>query len=54
MSQLQHSQFERGQAATILILCLGVVLIGALGFSVGYSNLWFHRQWAQAEAIRLA
>jgi hypothetical protein len=41
---------ERGQSAIFVVLALGIFLLGFTGLAVDYSNLWFHRQGAQAAA----
>lgn len=41
---------ERGQINIFVLLVLGLFFLGFLGFAVDYSNLWFHRQMAQAAA----
>src|ERR1044071_2658309 len=41
---------ESGQTTIFLVLALGIFLIGFIGLAVDYSNLWFHRQMAQAAA----
>src|SRR6185369_10795458 len=41
---------ESGQAMLLCLLVLGLFLLGALGFAVDMSNLWFHRQSAQNAA----
>ncbi len=41
---------ENGQTITVVVLVLGLFLLGALGLAVDFSQLWFHRQIAQAAA----
>jgi Putative Flp pilus-assembly TadE/G-like len=41
---------ERGQAIVFVVLAMGLVLLGAVAFSVDMGNLWFHRQSAQTVA----
>ncbi len=41
---------EQGQAAISLVLILGLFLLGAIGLGVDLTNVWFHRQAAQAAA----
>src|SRR6476660_4088604 len=41
---------EAGQAILFVMLALGLVLLGAVAFSVDMGNLWFHRQSAQSVA----
>ena len=41
---------ERGQAIVFVVLAMGLVLLGAVAFSVDMGNLWFHRQSAQTIA----
>src|SRR5947208_5924224 len=39
---------ERGQVSVFVLLALGIFLLGFIGFAVDMTNLWFHRQTAQA------
>ena len=39
---------ERGQVSVFVLLALGLFLLGFVGFAVDMTNLWFHRQTAQA------
>lgn len=41
---------ETGQTTLTFILVLGIFLIALIGFATDFSNLWFHRQKAQAAA----
>ena len=41
---------EAGQAILFVMLAMGLVLLGAVAFSVDMGNLWFHRQSAQSVA----
>jgi hypothetical protein len=41
---------EAGQAILFVMLVMGLVLLGAVAFSVDMGNLWFHRQSAQSVA----
>lgn len=41
---------EAGQAMLFVLLAMGLVLLGAVAFSVDMGNLWFHRQSAQNTA----
>ena len=41
---------ESGQAMLLVLLVMGIVLLGAVAFSVDMGNLWFHRQSAQTAA----
>jgi hypothetical protein len=41
---------ESGQIVVPLLLIFSLVLIAAAGFAVDFSNLWMHRQMAQAAA----
>jgi hypothetical protein len=41
---------EQGQSLILVILALGLFLLGAVGFAIDLSNLWFHRQRAQTAA----
>ena len=41
---------DSGQAAISLLLILGIFLLGALGFAIDLTNIWFHRQNAIAAA----
>ncbi|MHB1022692.1 MAG: pilus assembly protein TadG-related protein [Acidobacteriaceae bacterium] len=41
---------ESGQTTLTFILVLGIFLIALIGFATDFSNLWFHRQKAQAAA----
>jgi hypothetical protein len=41
---------ENGQAATFLLLVLGIFLLGGIGLAVDLANMWFHRQSAQNAA----
>lgn len=41
---------QRGQASLLVLLVISIFLLGFIGFSVDFSNLWFHRQAAQAAA----
>lgn len=41
---------EAGQAMLFVLLGLGLFLIGAMGFAIDLSNLWFNRQAAQTAA----
>ena len=43
-------QEDSGQAAISLLLILGIFLLGALGFAIDLTNIWFHRQNAIAAA----
>src|SRR5438046_1264840 len=49
-SKKQTSRSESGQAILFILLALGIVLLGAVAFSVDMGNLWFHRQAAQTAA----
>ena len=49
--RIQHERKnEAGQAMLFLVLCLGLVLLGAVAFCVDMGNLWWHRQAAQNAA----
>lgn len=48
--QPQCSLQESGQAAIVLLALFSVLLLTAAGLAVDVSNLWFHRQAAQAAA----
>ena len=41
---------EKGQALVMVALALGLVLIGAVGLAIDTSQLYAHRQMAQAAA----
>jgi hypothetical protein len=41
---------EEGQAAFSVILLLGLISCGILGFAVDLTNMWFHRESARAAA----
>ena len=41
---------ERGQAVVLIVLILGMFLLGTTALAVDFTNLWFHRQAAQAAA----
>ena len=41
---------QSGQTTILVILVLGLVLLGALGLAIDFSNAHYHRQWAQAAA----
>src|SRR5947207_1288019 len=41
---------ESGQTTILVILVLGLVLLGALGLGIDFSNAHYHRQWAQSAA----
>ena len=41
---------EAGQSILFLVLGMGIFLLGALCFAFDLSNMWFHRQAAQAAA----
>jgi Tfp pilus assembly protein PilX len=41
---------EAGQAALLIVLAIGIFLLGAVGLAVDASNLYAHRQMAQAAA----
>jgi Flp pilus assembly protein TadG len=41
---------ESGQTLAMVVLVLGIFLMGAVAFSVDYSNVYFHRQNAQNAA----
>src|SRR6266516_1637184 len=41
---------ESGQSILLVVLVLGIVLLGAVAFSVDMGNMWFHRQSAQTAA----
>ena len=41
---------ERGQTFLAVLVILGVVLLGILGLATDYSQIWAHRQMAQAAA----
>src|SRR5678816_1402173 len=41
---------ESGQTITVVLLCLGIFLLGAVGLSVDISNWWLHKQIAQGAA----
>lgn len=49
-SKLDRKPGERGQAIVFVVLAMGLVLLGAVAFSVDMGNLWFHRQSAQTVA----
>jgi len=46
-SKISRKPGEAGQAIMFVLLAMGLVLLGALAFSVDMGNLWFHRQSAQ-------
>jgi hypothetical protein len=46
----QNTRRESGQAAIVLLAFFSVLLLTAAGLAVDVSNLWFHRQSAQAAA----
>src|SRR5579875_2131005 len=46
----QNTRRESGQAAIVLLAFFSVLLLTAAGLAVDVSNLWFHRQAAQAAA----
>ncbi|PYV13644.1 MAG: hypothetical protein DMG21_20645, partial [Acidobacteria bacterium] len=39
---------EHGQVSIFVIVALGIFLLGLVGFGVDMTNMWFHRQTAQA------
>ena len=41
---------QSGQTVTLVLLCLGLFLLGAVGLSVDISNWWLHKQVAQGAA----
>lgn len=41
---------QRGQTSIIVVTVISLFLLGFIGFAVDFSNLWFHRQMAQAAA----
>jgi hypothetical protein len=41
---------DSAQATIFVVLALGIFLLGAMGFGVDMTNLWFHRQSAQTAA----
>jgi hypothetical protein len=41
---------ESGQAIVMVLLALSIFLLAATAFAVDFTNLWFHRQSAQAAA----
>ncbi len=41
---------ESGQTTIFMMLALSIFFLAFLGFAVDFSNLWFHRQTAQAAA----
>lgn len=45
-----HRLDESGQTIMVVVLVLGLFLLGAIGFAVDFSNMWFHRQVAQDAA----
>ena len=47
---LAERSSESGQAAISLVLMLGLFLLGIFGFAVDLTNVWFHRQAAEAAA----
>ena len=49
-SKQSNSNSERGQAILVIVLAMSIFVIAAMAFSVDYTNLWFHRQKAQAAA----
>ncbi len=46
-SKTSRKPGESGQAIMFVLLAMGLVLLGAIAFSVDMGNLWFHRQSAQ-------
>src|SRR5215475_8627541 len=49
-TDLRRISSESGQTAVVVLLILGIFLLGAVAFSVDYSNGYFHRQNAQGAA----
>src|SRR6266568_1620216 len=43
-------QGDEGQVILFVLLFLGIFLLGFIGFAVDLTNMWFHRQTAQAAA----
>ncbi len=43
-------QGDEGQVILFVLLFLGIFLLGFIGFAVDLTNMWFHRQSAQAAA----
>lgn len=41
---------DSGQAAVSIVMLLSLFLVGALGFSIDLTNIWFHREAAMAAA----
>src|SRR5438128_1476756 len=41
---------QSGQTVTLVLLCLGLFLLAAVGLSVDISNWWLHKQVAQGAA----
>jgi len=41
---------EQGQASLVIIVFIGVFLLGATGLATDYTQIWAHRQMAQAAA----
>jgi len=48
-SRRQKSR-QSGQTVTLVLLCLGLFMLGAVGLSVDISNWWLHKQVAQGAA----
>jgi Putative Flp pilus-assembly TadE/G-like len=48
--QSQKSCSEKGQASILIIIMIGLVLVGILGFATDYTQIWAHRQMAQGAA----
>src|SRR5262245_37021366 len=43
-------RLEKGQSTILVVLALSIFLLGFIGFSADYTNLWFKRQAAQGAA----
>ena len=48
--KLHYGRKNRGQALLLMILLMGVVFIGMLGFAIDMSRMYAQRQMAQAAA----
>jgi len=46
----RHKSRQSGQTVTLVLLCLGLFLLAAVGLSVDISNWWLHKQTAQGAA----
>src|SRR5439155_14607342 len=49
-SRSPRSHSERGQTFLVIVVFIALLLLGVLGLSTDYSQIWAHRQMAQGAA----